>query len=145
MTYMEWFTCGLLFIFLELFIPGVFIIWFGFAAFASGIIIIFYNLSLIEQALVFSGFSAFFLILGWFIYGKFKNKEVESQYRYLNDPAGALINKTFLLSEDTIDGRSKAIVGDTLWIVECQEELKKGDKIKVIGIIDGVILKAEKA
>lgn len=145
MSYMEWFTLGLALVLLELFVPGVFIIWFGLAAFASGVFAIFYELTLIEQALVFSGFSALFLLTGWFVYGKIKKKEPATEYKHLNDPAGALIGKTFLLAEDAADGRAKAKIGDSVWIVECEDGLKKGDKVKITGVVEGVILKAEKA
>ncbi len=142
---MEWFTLGLALVLLELFVPGVFIIWFGLAAFASGVLAVFYELTLIEQALVFSGFSALFLLTGWFVYGKIKKKEPVAEYKYLNDPAGALVGKTFVLAEDTADGRAKAKIGDSVWIVECEDGLKKGDKVKILGVVEGVILKAEKA
>lgn len=145
MSYMEWFTLGLALVLLELFVPGVFIIWFGLAAFASGVLAVFYELTLIEQALVFSGFSALFLLAGWFVYGKIKKKEPAAEYKHLNDPAGALIGKTFLLAEDAADGRAKAKIGDSVWIVECEDGLKKGDKVKITGVVEGVILKAEKA
>ena len=58
MTYMEWFTLGLLLVLLELFVPGVFLIWFGLAAFASGMVAIYFEPTFIEQALIFCGFSA---------------------------------------------------------------------------------------
>lgn len=49
------------------------------------------------------------------------------------------------LAEDVVDGRSKALIGDSVWIVECEDSLKKGDKVKITGVENGVILKAEKA
>lgn len=49
------------------------------------------------------------------------------------------------LAKDVIDGRSKALIGDSVWIVECEDGLKKGDKVKITGVENGVILKAEKA
>ncbi len=58
--------------------------------------------------------------------------------------AGQHIGKTYLLAEDAADGRSKAIVGDTVWIVECEDGLKKGDRVKITGVENGVILKAVK-
>lgn len=49
------------------------------------------------------------------------------------------------LAKDVIDGRSKALIGDSVWIVECEDDLKKGDKVKIPGLENGMIPKAEKA
>jgi len=49
------------------------------------------------------------------------------------------------LAEDVVDGRSKALIGDSVWIVECEDSLKKGVKVKIPGLENGMILKAEKA
>ena len=74
-----------------------------------------------------------------------KRSKVSDRYKHLNDPAGQHIGKTYLLAEDVVDGRSKALIGDSVWIVECEDDLKKGDKVKITGVENGVILKAEKA
>ena len=58
--------------------------------------------------------------------------------------AGNYIGKVYNLTEDVTDGRSKAKVGDTVWLVEINEPLKKGDKVKITGVDGGVVLRAEK-
>ncbi len=146
MNYMEWFSLGLLLVLLELFVPGVYLVWFGLSAFATGVLTMFYEFTAIEQSIVFGAISVVFAVAGWFFYSRImKHSKVSEQYKYLNDPAGQHIGKTYLLAEDVIDGRSKALIGDTVWIVECEDGLKKGDKIKIIGVENGVILKAVKA
>ena len=59
--------------------------------------------------------------------------------------AGAHIGNIYNLSEDVVDGRSKAKIGDSFWLVEIDEPLKKGAKIKIIDVKDGLILIAQKA
>ncbi len=146
MNYMEWFSLGLLLVLLELLVPGVYLVWFGLSAFATGVLTMFYEFTAIEQSIVFGAISVVFAVAGWFFYSRImKHSKVSEQYKYLNDPAGQHIGKTYLLAEDVIDGRSKALIGDTVWIVECEDGLKKGDKIKIIGVENGVILKAVKA
>lgn len=145
MNYMEWFSLGLLLVLLELFVPGVYLVWFGLSAFVTGVLTMFYEFTAIEQSVVFGAISVVFAVAGWFFYSHImKRSKVSEQYKYLNDPAGQHIGKTYLLAEDVIDGRSKALIGDTVWIVECEDSLKKGDKVKIIGIENGVILKAVK-
>ncbi len=145
MTYLGWFTFGLILVLLELFLPGTYLIWFGLAAFVMGILVNFVLLSGVEILVCFAFVSALFAGIGWYVYTKIINKsKVPEKYKYLNDMAGAHIGKVYNLSEDAVDGRAKAKIGDTFWLVEVDGNLKKGDKVKIIGVEKGVVLKAEK-
>lgn len=145
MGYMEWFYLGLFLVLLELFAPGVYLVCFGLAAFVTGALSKYYEFSAIEISGVFIVCSIFFTVCGWLFYSRFMNKsKVAEDYKYLNDAAGQHIGKTYTLSED-VDGRAKAVVGDSVWLVQCDASLKKGDKIKIVGVENGVILKATQA
>lgn len=146
MEYMEWFYLGLFLVLLELFIPGVYLVWFGLASFVTGVLSKYYEFSAIEISGIFIACSVLFTVCGWLFYSRFMNKsKVAEDYKYLNDAAGQHIGKIYTLSEDVIDGRSKAFVGDSVWLVQCDAKLKKGDKIKIVGVENGVILKATRA
>ncbi len=146
MGYLSWFAIGVFLILAELFVPGTYLIWFGFSAFMMGIIVSFISLTVVETLVCFALISAVFAGFGWYAYAKILNKtKVPEKYKYLNDMAGAHIGKIYNLSEDVVDGRSKAKIGDSFWLVEIDEPLKKGAKIKIIDVKDGVILKAQKA
>lgn len=145
MGYLGWFTLGLIFVILELFVPGTYLVWFGFSSFVMGIIVHFCVLTPTETGVIFALVSALFAGIGWYVYHKVMNKaKVTEEYKYLNDMAGTHIGKIYNLSEDAVDGRAKAKVGDTFWLVEINENLKKGDQVKITGVENGVILKAEK-
>ncbi|HCU58904.1 MAG TPA: hypothetical protein DIC64_02875 [Alphaproteobacteria bacterium] len=145
MGYLSWFAIGLLFVLAEMFVPGTYLIWFGFAAFVMGILISVFTLTATETLVLFALISAAFSGIGWYAYAKVLNKtKVPEKYKYLNDMAGAYIGKVYNLSEDVVDGRSKAKVGDSFWLVEIDEPLKKGAKVKIKDVKDGVILIAEK-
>ena len=145
MTYLGWFTFGLVLVLLELFLPGTYLIWFGLATFVMGVLVNFVLLSGIEILVYFALVSAVFAGIGWYVYTKIINKsKVPEKYKYLNDMAGAHIGKVYNLSEDVVDGRAKAKIGDTFWLIEVDGNLKKGDKVKITGVENGVILKAEK-
>lgn len=145
MGYLSWFSIGLLFVLAELFVPGTYLIWFGFSAFVMGILVSLMSLSATETIVCFALISAAFSGIGWYTYAKVLNKtKVPEKYKYLNDMAGAHIGKVYNLSEDVLDGRAKAKVGDSFWLVEIDAPLKKGDKVKIIDVKDGVILIAEK-
>ena len=143
MGYIEWFYLGLFLVLLELFAPGVYLIWFGLAAFATGFLSKYYEFSAIEVSGVVIACSTFFTICGWLFYSRFmKKSKVAEDYKYLNDAAGQHIGKVYTLSEDVVDGRSKAIVGDSVWLIQCDTSLRKGDKVKIVGVDNGVILRA---
>ena len=143
--YLGWFSIGLLFVLAELFVPGTYLLWFGFSAFVMGVLVSFLTLSATETLVCFALISAAFSGIGWYVYAKVLNKtKVPEKYKYLNDMAGAHIGKVYNLSEDVTDGRSKAKVGDSFWLVEINEPLKKGAKVKITDVKDGVILIAEK-
>lgn len=145
LNYLGWFSIGLIFVLLELVLPGTYLIWFGLSAFMMGIIVHFFVLTATETGVLFALISGGFAALGWFFYRKVINQnKIVEEYKYLNDMAGSYIGKSVNLSEDVVDGRAKAKVGDTFWIVAVDENLSKGDKVKITGVINGVILKAEK-
>ena len=145
MGYLSWFSIGVLFMIAEFFVPGTYLIWFGFSAFVMGILVSFITMSATETLVCFALISAAFSGIGWYVYAKVLNKtKVPEKYKYLNDMAGAHIGKVYNLSEDVTDGRSKAKVGDSFWLVEINEPLKKGAKVKITDVKDGVILIAEK-
>ncbi len=144
MSYLAWFTIGLLFTILEFFVPGVYLLWFGFASFSMGILAHFITFTPIETCVIFALLATVYSALGWWTYTKLLKKNSEKN-KNLNDIAGSHIGKIYQLSQDIVDGRGKAKVGDSFWLVESKNEnLKKGDKVKVTGVIDGVILEVEK-
>lgn len=139
--YLGWFAIGLLFVLAEMFVPGTYLIWFGFSSFVMGILVSIVHLTAIETLVCFSLISAVFAGIGWYAYAKvLKKTTVPEKYKYLNDMAGAHIGKVYNLSEDVVDGRAKAKVGDSFWLIDVDEPLKKGDKVKITDVKDGVIL-----
>ena len=146
MGYLSWFAIGVFLILAELFIPGTYLLWFGLSAFIMGVVVSLITLSAIEILVSFALISAVFAGIGWYAYAKILNRTpVPEKYKYLNDMAGAHIGQVYDLSEDVVDGRAKAKIGDSFWLVEIDEPLKKGTKVKITDVKDGVILKAEKA
>lgn len=143
-NYLAWLTIGLIFVISELFVPGMYLLWFGFSSFTMGLLVLFINFTPIETCVVFALLTAMYSAFGWWAYTKILKKNSEKN-KYLNDMAGAHIGKIYSLSQDVTEGRAKAKVGDSFWLVETQDEnLKKGDKVKVIGVDNGVILTVEK-
>jgi membrane protein implicated in regulation of membrane protease activity len=145
MTNIEWLIIGLAFVFFELFVPGVYLVWFGLSAFVVAALVSFFAWSLPTQLVIFALVSAVFALIGWQVYKRVMNKKpVAEEYKHLNDFASAYIGKKYILDEDVVDGRSKVRVGDTVWVAETNDHLKKGATVTVTGVRGGVILKVKK-
>ena len=54
MDYLGWFTLGLIFAIFELFVPGTYLIWFGFASFTMGALVNFIELTPTETVVIFA-------------------------------------------------------------------------------------------
>lgn len=145
MNYIHWLSLGLGLVLLEFFIPGTYVIWFGFAALIMVGVVSFVALSATQQVIVFSVIAAICAIIGLYVYKKLMNlAKVAPESKNLNNPAAQYIGRRFKLVQDVVDGRSKVSIGDTVWLVECEDNLKSGDDVKITGIKDGVILTAQK-
>lgn len=140
----NWIVVGLILSLLELIAPGVYLIWFGFAAFVMSVVVYFTPLALTTQLIWFAVFSAIFALIGLYVYGYiFKKTKTPTEYSHLNDSAAQYVGQTVTLAEDVVDNRTKVKIGDGYWIAACEKPLKKGDSAKVIGVKDGVILVIE--
>ncbi len=142
MTMIEWAALGILLMVLELFLPGTYLIWFGFSALGVAGLVFLWPLSLALQLTAFAVLAMIFALIGLKIYKRLLTpNETNPKYPHLNDAAAALIGQTFSTIEDTKDGRTKIKVGDTVWMAESDNPLKNGTTVVVTGVKDGVILK----
>jgi membrane protein implicated in regulation of membrane protease activity len=140
----NWVVVGLILSLLELVVPGVYLIWFGFAAFAMSILVYFMPLILSTQLIWFAIFSAVFALIGLYIYSYiFKRTKTPKEYSLLNNSAAQYVGQTVTLAEDVVDNRTKVQIGDTFWLATTDKPLKKGDAAKVTGVKDNLILVLE--
>lgn len=137
----EWLTFGLILMIFELFIPGTFIIWFGFGGVATGLIVAFVPLSVNGQLATFALCSTVSLFFGFFVYKHIfgDNKEVAQK-----DKTGAkkYIGQSFKVVEAIEDDVGKVAVGDTVWLAKSKHPIAKGKRAKVVDV-DGTILIVE--
>lgn len=125
---------------LEMLAPGIFLMWFGFAAAATGLIAFRYEITWQWQLIWFCGLSlAAVLLANRYL----RQHPLESDQPLLNKRAAQLVGQTFDLTEPIENGRGSIRVGDTIWRVE-GPELPKGARIRVVGT-DGSVLKVEPA
>lgn len=137
----NWVIIGLVLSLLELIVPGVYLIWFGLAAFVVSTAVYFIPLEFTTQLIIFAVISGIFAVIGAAVYRYAFNKvQVPEEYRNLNNPAAQLVGQLVTVAEDAADNRTKVKIGDTYWLASCQKPFKKGDTVKVIGVRDNLIL-----
>lgn len=126
---------------LELIVPGVYLIWFGFAAFIVGVTVYFLPLEFTTQLIIFAIASGVFAVIGVAVYRYVFNKaQVPAEYKNLNNTAEQYVGQLVTVAEDAADNRTKVKIGDTYWLASCQKAFKKSDTAKVVGVKDSLIL-----
>jgi hypothetical protein len=136
----SWMILAAVLLALEMLAPGIFLMWFGFAAAATGLIAFRYEIAWQWQLIWFCGLSlAAVLLANRYL----RQHPLESDQPLLNKRAAQLVGQTFDLTEPIENGRGSIRVGDTIWRVE-GPELPRGARIRVVGT-DGSVLKVEEA
>lgn len=138
MSYIEWLALSILLILLELFVPGVYLIWFGFAGLAVAGLTFIKEFGITEQLLLFSLFSAICTFIGFYVY-KLK-KDGKTNHPHLNDRSAQLVGKTVTVATAVKNGQTKVTVGDSVWLAETDLPLHVGDEALVVGVRKGLIL-----
>ena len=136
-THYLWWILALVLIAFELVLPGYFMLWIGFAAALMGVLMMIApRLSLLAQALAFAllAFASCLLYWRWV-----RPRLQRGDAGLLNRRGAQLVGQRYVLVEPIVNGRGKAQVGDSLWLVS-GEDLPLGRTVEVIAV-DGSTLK----
>ena len=134
-----WLSFGVILMILELFVPGAFMIWFGFGALLTGIFVALFNpLTAGMQILIFTLMSVFSVAFGIFVYAKIFGKNKESAGS-LKTGAKRFIGQTFVVSETIKNGKGKVNVADTVWLAKSDKKIEKGSQV-VVKDVTGTVL-----
>ncbi len=133
-----WWILGGILLLTELALPGAFMLWMGIAAILVGFIDFIWPLAMPIQLILF----AFFSILSVLIGRRIWPSTTKSDYVTLNERGEQYIGKVYVLTRAIEEGKGKAKVGDSEWLVS-GPDLPKGTPVKVVGV-KGTILKVEK-
>lgn len=60
----------------------------------------------------------------------------------LNQRGNQYINQVYTLEENIVNGRAHLKISDTLWRIECDQDLEIGQRVKVVSV-NGNRLKVE--
>ncbi len=140
MTYIEWLALSILLMMLELFAPGIYLIWFGISGLIVSSILYYEPITLNTQLLLFSAIAAVMVFIGYYIYKFYMKYDGKTSHPHLNDMSAQFVGKTVKVLYDVKNGKTKVQVADTVWIAETDEPFKAGDNAFVAGVRKGVIL-----
>ena len=142
LAFWHWLVFGVLLMALEVFVPAMLVMWFGFGAIVTGLLLWFIpDMGLSWQLLIFAVVSGI-SVLGW-RKSRFREENISSDSPDLNNRLHSHIGKEYVLTEAIINGRGTMRVGDTAWRVT-GEDLPSGTRVRVTGV-DGVLFTVEKA
>jgi len=133
----HWGIIAVIFIVLEMFVPGAFLVWMGVAAAVVSIFMaIVPTMGWEVQFLIFAIVSIA-SIFGWRMYSV--KHPTETDQPKLNQRGEQYVDRVFTLEEPVVNGQGKIKVDDSTWKIE-GTDCEAGTKVKVIGV-DGVVLK----
>lgn len=134
-----WAIAGTLLI-LELFAPGIYLIWLGIAATCVAALNAAFDLSWHWQFLLFALLSLVSVYVGRAVMARTRGGD--SDQPYLNQRQKGYVGRRFTLTEPLADGRGHLVIEDTVWEV-AGPDLPAGTHVKVTGT-DGMRLLVER-
>ena len=132
----NWMIVAAVLFVLEVTAPGIFFMWFGMAAAATGLIAFGFEIGWQWQLIWFCLLSLLALLLAL---RYLRSYPLESERPLLNERAVQHIGQSFDLVDPIVNGRGSVKIGDSIWRVS-GPELPKGARVKVTGC-DGTVLK----
>ena len=140
MEFWHWLVIGVFFLALEVFAPGVILMWFGFGGLLTGFLLwLIPSISIEWQVLIFALFSGVSL-LAWRMLG-ITSESIKTDQPYLNNRLQTYIGQKTVLIEAIENGNGLAKVGGSAWKVQ-GDDLPKGTQVQIVGL-NGVFLKVE--
>jgi inner membrane protein len=130
-----WLSIGVILCAAEMFLPGVYLLWIGVAALATGAAAWLLPLPIAAQMVLFGVLAVAALFAGrrWSA-----NQAIESDDPLLNDRVGRLVGQPVEVVEAIAHGRGRVRVGDGVWTAT-GEDAPVGAQLVVIGADNGVL------
>jgi membrane protein implicated in regulation of membrane protease activity len=136
-----WLIAGMLLIAGEAFAPGVFLLWIGAAAIATGLLTAAVDITLAWSLLFFAFSAGASVLIGRRVYGA---ASLQSDEPFLNRRADALVGRTFTLNQPIAGGEGVISVNDTQWRLR-GPDMPAGVRIRVVAIEEATFLRVEQA
>lgn len=138
--YWHWWILGVVFVTLEMLVPGTFMLWLGVAAGVIGLILVVAPDMRIEYQLLLFAMLSIASIVAWRAYDR--RRPMQSDQPTLNRRADQYLARVFKLEQAIVNGQGKAVVDDTVWLV-VGPDLPAGTAVRCVGV-EGTALRVEK-
>lgn len=132
-TFWIWFVlAGILLVF-EMLSASTFALWIAIGAALTGLIsFLFPSLDSSVEIFIFCIFALVGLFIG---YKYFRSNKIQAtNENLLNQRGSQYIGQIYTLKENIVNGRAHLDISDTLWSIECQDDLETGQRVKVIAV-----------
>jgi membrane protein implicated in regulation of membrane protease activity len=134
-----WFLISIVLMALEMFAPGVFLIWLGIAAFLTGLLVQGLGLGWQASALVFALLAVVSVVLGRRL--SRSAADLPEPAAHLNARGQQLVGQHFRLDRPLVNGEGQLRIGDSVWRIT-GPDMVAGARVKVVRI-DGATLIVE--
>ena len=139
MHFWHWLSLGVALILVEVIAPGIFLLWIGLAALATGLAaFLLPGLGWEAQALIFAVLSVASAALGRLVY---RRLALAAGDPLLNRRGQGLVGSVHSLSTAIVGGRGRLKVGDASWLV-AGPDLPAGTRVRVVAA-KGTLLEVE--
>lgn len=136
-----WIIAGFIVSILEMFAPGVYLLWFGIAGVATGLLVWLWPLSFVGELIAFALFSAVSLAIGRLLTRRATDNEGEQPF--LNRRGEQLVGRSVVLTAAIENGAGRLSIDDTIWRAE-GPDMPAGSRAVITGV-DGTTLKVKAA
>ncbi len=139
LQYWHWWIAGVGLVALEMLVPGTFFLWLGVSAGVTGLLLLVLpEFGWQYQIIVFSVLSVGSIYIGRKIW---RPSHGDTDVPALNRRGAQYVGRVVKLAEPISNGRGKARVGDSLWLVAGDDQ-PVGAEVKVTGV-EGTVLQVE--
>ena len=138
----SWLIFGAFLFVLEAFVPGVFLVWFGFAAMVTAAIAFAVDIGWQAELLSFVSLAVVSVVIGARFSG-YGLDDADGENSKLGQRGERYLGQEFVVEVPIRNGRGKVRLGDTLWPVKGMDA-DKGTLVRVTGM-DGNALVVETA
>ncbi len=132
-----WMIAGIALAILEMFVPGVYLLWFGLAGVATGLLAMAWPMSFNGELIAFAAFAVISVAVGRIVTKRATGGAGEQPY--LNRRADGLVGRIVILTGAIENGAGRLSVDDTIWRVE-GPDMPAGTRAVITGV-DGTTLK----
>ena len=134
-SYWLWLAAGLALAGLEMVVPGVYLIWMGLAALATGILVFASEPPFLIQIISFVFLT---LIFAFSARRWLQDKPIESTDPLMNNRAGRLMGQTAVVTAAITSGEGRVRVGDGEWMAS-GPDAPVGTRVRIAGHIGGIL------